>query len=53
MLLSQEAQRDETWGTSKEQCAFGNELTLHRKSISIGLYKVEVVSKKRFSGTVS
>jgi hypothetical protein len=46
MLRSQEGQRGEAWGPSKEQRAFRNEVTLYRKSISISLYKVEVVSEK-------
>jgi hypothetical protein len=44
MLHSQEGQRSDAWGPSKEQRAFENEVTFYRKSISISLYKVEDVS---------
>jgi len=48
ILHLQEGQRGEAWGPSKEQCAFGNEVTLYRKSILFDLYRVEMVSEKEF-----
>ena len=50
MLLSQ-GQRGEAWGPSKERRAFGNEVTLYRKSTSNSLYKVEVVFEKTVFST--